>query len=144
MKQHWIVWLNPHPKINWVVQGIREKVSAADRSRKKAFHMNSETGWLKIQSLAIAWPAFNPDSALISYVQATWPIYFFISYWVTVALQCCVSFCCWIKWSAILIPISSPSYTYPHDPTPLGHHRALSWAPCAAQQPPISYLPDTW
>ena len=28
---------------------------------------------------------------------------------------------------------------HPH-PTPLGHHGALNWAPCAAQQPPVSQL----
>ena len=47
---------------------IGEKISAEDRCRKKAFHMNSEAGWLRIPSLAIAWPAFNPDPALVSYV----------------------------------------------------------------------------
>ena len=29
--------------------------------------------------------------------------------------------------------------THPY-PTPLGHHRALSWAPCAIEQLPTSYL----
>ena len=28
----------------------------------------------------------------------------------------------------------------PHHPTPLSHHRAPIWAPCAIQQLPISYL----
>ena len=29
-------------------------------------------------------------------------------------------------------------------PNPLGHHRALSWAPCVIQQFPTSYLLYTW
>ena len=39
------------------------------------------------------------------------------------------------------IPLSWPSI--PH-PTPLGHHRAPSWAPCAVQQLPTSNLFYTW
>ena len=43
-----------------------------------------------------------------------------------------------------LYPLSlGPSPPPPH-PTPLGHHRALSWAPCAIQQVPTSYLFYTW
>ena len=44
--------------------------------------------------------------------------------------------------SAICIHISPPSWTslQPLHPTPLGHHRTLSWAPCAVQQLPNSHL----
>ena len=33
---------------------------------------------------------------------------------------------------------------HPPYPTPLGLHRALGWAPCVIQQPPISYLFTIW
>ena len=46
--------------------------------------------------------------------------------------------------STLCIHISFPSWTSlpppPTYPTPLGHHRALSWAPCAIQQLPTSYF----
>ena len=59
-----------------------------------------------------------------------------------VALQCCVIFCCTMKWIScirihirVYIHIPCPSWTsLPPHPTPshnLGHHRALSWAFCA-------------
>ena len=65
-------------------------------------------------------------------------------------LQCCnvlllPSFNCPLgNWrSAISIHISPPSWASippaPHT-TPLGHHRAPSWAPCIIQQVPTSYL----
>ena len=57
-----------------------------------------------------------------------------------IALQCCV--CVryktkWIDYMHMFIPslwASLPS------PTPLDHHRALSWTPCTIQQLPTSYL----
>ena len=36
------------------------------------------------------------------------------------------------------LPLGDPSR--PIHPTPLGHHRALSWAPCVIEQLPTSYL----
>ena len=50
-----------------------------------------------------------------------------------------------VQWSesAICIHIPPPLTLLPTPlphPTPLGHRRALSWAPCAIQQLPTSYL----
>ena len=50
-----------------------------------------------------------------------------------------------VQWSesAVRIHMSPPSWASlppPPHPTPLGHHRALSWAPCAIQKLPTSYL----
>ena len=64
-----------------------------------------------------------------------------------IALQCCVSFwkTKWISYMYVCVCV----YIYisplclgtpcPH-PTHLGHHRALSWAPCAILQNPTGYL----
>ena len=55
-------------------------------------------------------------------------------YWSIIALQCCFSFRCTMKWISCmytyipsLLGIPPP---HPH-PTHLGHHRAPSWASCA-------------
>ena len=48
-----------------------------------------------------------------------------------------------VQWSesAIRIPISPSSWTsLPPFPLHLGHHRGPSWAPCAIQQVPTTYL----
>ena len=73
-------------------------------------------------------------------------ISFFIGVWLVYnvalvsALQCSES--CKYTYIPSLLnhpPTSqTPSHPPPH-PTPLGHHRALSWTPCAIQQLPTSY-----
>ena len=73
-------------------------------------------------------------------------VFFIIAFfwnWRIIALQCCVSFHCtttWIgsKYTYILSLSSLVSLT------PLGHHRAPSWAPCATWQLPTSYLSYTY
>ena len=68
---------------------------------------------------------------------------FSLFYWNVIALQCCVNLCCatvWISCMHIYIPslLSLPVTLHTH-PTPLGHHRAQSWAHCVIQQFPTGY-----
>ena len=57
-------------------------------------------------------------------------------------LHCCFSFCWTIKWISYMYTyiLSLLNLPPPPHPTLLGHHRALSWAFCAIQQLPTSYL----
>ena len=69
----------------------------------------------------------------------------FFFYWSLITLWCCVSFCCksrCISHMYTYIPSSWTPSPRPRPP-PLGHHRALRWAPRVAQQPPTSHLAYT-
>ena len=56
-----------------------------------------------------------------------------------------VSFCCTTKWVSLEYTyIPSLLSLHPRHPTPLDHHRALSWASCVIWQLPRSYLFYTW
>ena len=68
-----------------------------------------------------------------------WFLFFSIfKNWSVVALQYCVSFWMYDKMNQLYVYIYPlpPLGPIPH-PTPLGHHRAPSWAPCAIPQVPI-------
>ena len=72
--------------------------------------------------------------------------FFFFFNWRIIALQCRVGFChtaTWISLNYAYVPSFLSLPRFPH-PTPLGHHRAPHWAPCAIEQLPVSYLCYTW
>ena len=72
--------------------------------------------------------------------------FFFFLNWNILQSQCCVSLFCttlWFSYMHTYIPSPLSLHPPPH-PTPLGHHRALSWIPCVIQQLPTSYLFYTW
>ena len=85
-------------------------------------------------------------------------IYIYVSIHIYVKLLFCffrvqsklynVVIVCTIRWSEspLCTHISPPSWAFlpPLHPTPLGHHRAPSWAPYAVEQLPTSYLFYTW
>ena len=65
--------------------------------------------------------------------------------WGIVVLWCCVRFCCTTKWiNYTCAYMRSLLNLPPLHPTPLGHCRALSWAPGAVKQPPSSGLLYPW
>lgn len=73
------------------------------------------------------------------FLHSTIPL--FKKHWSVTALQYCVTFCCTNRGPAICIRTppapEPPSHPPPHS-APLGHHRALSRAPCAVHQLPLA------
>ena len=70
--------------------------------------------------------------------------FFFKKNWYIILLQFFVSFCYTRSEPVICIHISSPTWISLPYPIHSCHHRALSWAPCAIQQIPISFLFYRW
>ena len=66
--------------------------------------------------------------------------------WKIKALQGCVGFCCTEMWLSHKFTCSPSLFSLPSHPhpAPWGHHKGLSWAPCAIQWLPTSYLFYTW
>ena len=72
------------------------------------------------------------------YINHTWRFLTSILNWRIIA---CIGFCCtttWVSFKYTCVPsvLSLPLPT--HIPPPMGHHRALFWAPCVLQQLPFA------
>ena len=79
------------------------------------------TFWPNICFIVLVWVYFHAGG-----------IYFFFNCRI-IALQCCAGFCSTTTNNHKYTYVPSPP-TPPFHPTPLGHHRALSWTPCVIQQ----------
>ena len=67
--------------------------------------------------------------------------FIFKDYLSIIGVQCCVRFLCTPMCISDMYAYMFPLLSLPpHHPIPLGHHRALSWAPRVIQQLPTSYL----
>ena len=85
--------------------------------------------------------SLSESSKGVRRVEDSFLYFIFLTYWKIIVLQCRVSFCCTMKWINSIftcIPISWASLQPQPHPTPLGHHGAPSWDPCAMQQVPTS------
>ena len=82
----------------------------------------------------------NPEDPRVLLVLDFLPLGYFFN-WSVAAFQCCVSFCCTVWVSQLLVHTHIPFLLdLPPIPTSpaLGRHRAASWAPCTLRQAPLA------
>ena len=81
--------------------------------------------------------------ALHLHQHLVWSVFFNLFFnWSIIALQCCIRFC-WTKvqisYKYTYVPHSwEDTYIQPPPSHPLGHHRALTWAPRALKRFPLA------
>ena len=114
----------------------RRARSRAHRDLNTCWPRGTPSAWLHTSRL----PDCPPPK--LQYILIFISVFFFV-YWSIIASMCCVSFCCIMKWINYKYTYIPSLLRLPHTP-PLDHHWALSWAACAIQQLPTSYLFYTW
>ena len=131
----------------WGTGGSHWHQPAHKKSKNCVFDCTKTQNFDKLIQKRDAW--FNPSLNSFFFNHQVYLLYIYLSfifYWKIIALRRFVSFCCTTMWISYSIHISFSSWSSlpPTHLTALGHHRALSWAPCAIQQLPTSYLFYLW